>query len=359
MRSKIRAAVAFCLVGFSGLSALSFQGGQGPPVPKSAREPGGTGDEGRKTAYNAWTGDARIRLRRFHAIVFLPATASDTDGLTDAKRTRDQIADLTESFSKDYVSRASGKGVDFFKESGFRATPQPEPLIGAGATWKNLDDLIGRLDIQKEDVLFVWVQTHGQTSKEKGGATLFDAESTPIDRKMLRGKFTTMAGVEPWLTVFITDRCSIPPAMSGQGLPPEGDRGEPHREIWRALYFGHKGVIDIDSSSAGEFAAIDGTNGSIFARAFRETLDEKVVPRDEINQDDDPFIRWDHEFLPALKKHTSELFKVAIEEARRVDPDFLKGQETQTPRIDFSHIQVNERRFGANAATEPKSEAAR
>src|SRR5947209_2350291 len=98
MRITMMAVVAVCLVGTIGLSG---QESSRPPVAKENQEPGGKAGEGKKTAYNAWTGDSRIRLRHFHAILFLPAT--NPDELQDAGTTRDKIGNLMVSFSRDYV----------------------------------------------------------------------------------------------------------------------------------------------------------------------------------------------------------------------------------------------------------------
>jgi hypothetical protein len=352
MRSTTLLAVAV-LVALLVLSATSSQEKtQRPDVAPENREPGGSAKVGKMTAYNVWTGDARIRLRRFHAILFL--AAKDADELSDAGKTGDRIGDLLQSFSKDYVERA-GKALDFFKEAGFRATPQPKPLIGDTATWPNLKKLVHDRDIRPEDVLFVWMQTHGQ---QKGtAATLFDSASTPIDRKELRSLLKTRAGASPWLTVFITDRCSV--SMTGAG--PAGDDGgaSADRTIWRSLYFGHKGFVDIDSSTDGEVALIDGTSGSLFVRAFRQVLDEKIVPYEEINKNMDPIIRWDDEFLVALRKHTGKLFDDAAKQGRAHNPGFLAGQRTQTPRIDFSDVRINDRLVGPLPTSKPKQEVAR
>ena len=59
--------------------------------------------------------------------------------------------------------------------SGQQSNYTAKGVTGDQATWKNLETLVHDRDIQEQDVLFVWVQTHGLESLKTGGATLFDA----------------------------------------------------------------------------------------------------------------------------------------------------------------------------------------
>ncbi len=308
------------------------------------------GGNGHKTAYNDWTGDARIRLRKFHAFLFVPTRSTDVNSAEskDASRTARYLRRMLDSFSNDFVKRGEVEvRSDFFRRTITQVTPTRTTLIGQAATWDGLTKALQTADIGSEDVVFLWIQTHGQNLKEKNGALLYDKDEAVMKREDVRAMIVAKDGRRPYLTVFITDRCSLPapqnPTVGPTNTkPPEASE----RGIWRALYFGHYGFVDVDSSSPNEAALIDGNSpeiGSIFARAFSEALDSEIVHVDSMQVDQDSMVKWRDEFLEnALKTRIRALFN----DMKKRFPTELSKQHSQTPRLMLDDVHENPPIFG-------------
>jgi hypothetical protein len=77
--------------------------------------------------------------------------------------------------------------------------------------------------------------------------------------------------------------------------------------VWKSLYFGHEGTVDINSTSANQKSFIvDGE--SIFSTAFRRTFDAGRMPKSEIDANGDGLIEW-QEFFPKLTKQAQAMFR--------------------------------------------------
>ena len=107
------------------------------------------------------------------------------------------------------------------------------------------------------------------------------ANGESIDREDLLERLefwdASPAGGDPsrrtHLTVFITDSCSSLTNVASS--PPQKPMKKPGT-IWRALYFGHSGTVDISSSRGGKQAGSDDYGKSLFLQSFAETFDEGV-----------------------------------------------------------------------------------
>lgn len=280
---------------------------QTPPCGDRVPVPPGVKTE--KADFNAFTGDSRIRLRPFKAIVFLPANRNNDDELQDALVTEEAMKRLFQAFQNKFTE---DDGIERLVPFGIEHRPFTQPVVlrttkggEDEATWGKLAEKIGQLNIQEEDVTFLWIQTHGTNLGMQG--LLQDETGAKLERsRILEMINSTADGNKPWLTVLITDRCSVPaPAVASRAAAPTRPRAEADRvgsEIWRALYFGHRGLVDIDTSGPGQAAVIKDPGGSVFLNAFMDVLNSKVTPAACLQVAPESMILWDGKFRDAVNE---------------------------------------------------------
>jgi hypothetical protein len=256
---------------------------------------------------NAAGSDNRLRFATFHSIFFFD---SNDPNHRSALNNEAELNKLFERFSADAEKDMSGRIRYVRFPLPLKFFPKAHVLHGDQATRKDLYELIDRLDaddvngFKDGDVVFFWGEVEGDT---KGGQIRLVPSSGPaIRRDELIGKleFRRDGRKRTWLTVCITDNCQAPFNIA-TALAAKGE----HTSIWRGLYFGHNGTVDIISSAPGKQAFAAGER-SLFGHAFADMFDESIVPRRNL-QDPTGFVTWE-KFVVHLKT-----------EADRVYDDFL------------------------------------
>jgi len=316
---------------------------------------------------NLASGNPRIRLRRFHVILLFD---TNEERHRNAERSMRLVNEVVDLFGVSLVEEARRK--DIFLPSPFDIAASKVELTGDAATAAKLDSVIAQLDpsspgadrrlrpIDPGDIVFFWAETEGQ--REKGRDYLELANGDRIDREELKRKleFRDPEGVRrTTLTVFITDHCRTVTDESDvrdrQPIEPSLETGRPPISgLWRALYFGHIGTIDV-SSARPEAAAFSSAGASFFARAFNDSFFEPEYPRgfveqllnDRLDREDQGvpgLVEWNAEFLPHLQVHTADVFDKEYKRLRANGgyDDDLKAFETaratdpagQTPVIN-------------------------
>lgn len=305
------------------LAGGDFTRAQNPPPPALPPE---FVDPSGKTPRNALSGDLRIRVRRFHAILFFDANQHQQS----AKNDREQIVKVLDSFKanfyKDFKDQTQ---LDGGFEGAFDVAPVKVNLVDTHeATWSRLDASLKKLSeednamgVRPGDVVFFWAEVEGDPRApnmlqfRKDGSSS-EVVQVPRESLLTRLEFRTVpedpSTRRTHLTVFITDDCSN---VDNPGEPKQKPErpGEPPR-IWRSLYYGHQGTVDIASSSLSLNQQAISTNGmSVFMRAFRDVFDAKITTKAILDQTPhDEFIDWEKEFIPKLTKRTQDIAREAI-----------------------------------------------
>ncbi len=213
---------------------------------------------------NAFSGDRRITIRTFHTLVMIDR------GFRDSKTVVD-LREVFDSFNRNISKPGGGPRVALDREFEFDVAPPHKTLI---TSKEELDKTIeelggnGKNAVKDGDVVFFWSETHGLEDGDKATLTI---NSAPIDRAKLRQRLTFPDPVTKkprvHLLVFITDSCRVTSAS------PALDKVTPNGTIWRSLYFGHGGVVDISSTATGQKAmSLGGESG--FAVAFANTFNQ-------------------------------------------------------------------------------------
>jgi hypothetical protein len=127
--------------------------------------------------------------------------------------------------------------------------------------------------VQADDVVFVYVLAHGAQSEDAGfGALKLEFDGEYVARELLVQRLRKLPAR---LVVLMTDNCSVeigePASERVETFPTNANSS-----IWRALYFGHRGFVDLVSTSKGQRGYIV-EGQSLFARAFNDSLNLRSV----------------------------------------------------------------------------------
>lgn len=180
--------------------------------------------------------------------------------------------------------------------------------------------------VGKDDALFFFYAGHGATDPEKGHFfALQEGNTTPLLRESLRKE---MQRSSPGLIVIVTDCCSTRFKLKdlGKGFRPgPADHPMEMDPVLRALFFQHRGVVDI--TAAGDNSAFgDDQHGGLFTRTLGETLKKGY---NTLDKNRDGFVSWT-EVFERVQTQTQEAFKEYAKDAQgrgeKVD------QKTQKPR---------------------------
>jgi hypothetical protein len=222
-----------------------------------------------QTAADLWTGNPRIRAAEFRAL-FLYANSFPR---LQAEATRDALQDLVRKFQDDiddFVEAENDKKM-------FRNVAVTRYRSEIVRNLTDVKDNITTLSREltrvprapgHEPVVLIYLLAHGV---DVGGGRIeieLDAGAR-AGRDDIRRAARNMSG--PKLVVFITDNCSN--RIAGAGLP----AGTAGGGVWRALYFGHTGFVDIRTSAPNEYAFVSGT-GSVFLHGFNNALSPSSLP---------------------------------------------------------------------------------
>jgi hypothetical protein len=217
------------------------------------------------------TNDPRIRLATFREFLIF-----DTN-IESADRDRTQLNLILDSFDREFSDERNQKGNRIDVPSGFRLIPNGGDdrlvweIVGDTFTPDDIRDKVKAMGehVRAGDIVFAYILCHG--GKDSDGSEYLLAPrkdqngSERISRDWLRNQLEfNNNGTRTWLTVFITDACSVIPAPPLPSQSPVGPK------IWKSLYFAHRGTVDIPTSEAGKPSFSVG--GSLFLEAFRNTF---------------------------------------------------------------------------------------
>lgn len=228
-----------------------------------------------------WTKQPEIKIARFHALWVFAGFESQPS------QENEQLLEGTfERFNGDFLSFGKSQGVNL--PAKLKITGSPRVISGKHVTWQDVSRALDQLensldsDSRENDVIFVYVLTHGmaaenatnvgdgdkQSETGAGVDLVFNKINEP--RKSLADRVDR---IPARLKVLITDTCSFDTHVPKVPPPTEHTSG-----IWRALYFGHAGMVDISSSDREAANLINGK--SLFNETFNEAFNIYAVERD-------------------------------------------------------------------------------
>ncbi len=160
--------------------------------------------------------------------------------------------------------------------------------------------------VKPGDVVFFWAEVEGDPDNLNMWEDQRRIVPVRIRRDLLRKRleFPIGGNRRTHLTVFITDNCSKGVVDTAEKSPvnPVGQL------LWRALYYGHHGTVDITSSDQDKNQQAFATGGiSVFMQAFRQTFDAQLNPKDSLQRDRDSLVDWRTEFFPRLQLVTETI----------------------------------------------------
>lgn len=286
---------------FGGVSAISFGSillSSSPQKPPPNVPPGFSQDP---ALFNAWTSDSRIQLRRFHAITVFDTKAHPRHGPVDKRQLQFVLGSFSNFLYRESIQQLSNIRRVPFVDVARKAFQ----LEGAQATWANLDAHLKQLEdsdpanearVKDGDVVFCWIEAEGAKDKPDE-LVLWNGDRIKRTELRRRLEFPVDGKRRTHLTVFVTDACR-------DGVAPKSDKDAKEAErpketaVWRALYFGHRGTIDISSAPRGK-ASFAARNRSLFMEAFSKTFDNSIVTKGELTDKEKLFVRWDTFFKKA------------------------------------------------------------
>ncbi|WP_165246919.1 hypothetical protein [Paludisphaera soli] len=346
----------------------------------------------KKTIRTLWTGNPRIKPARFFTLFmysesFNQGQREDTHkNMTNMFREfNNDVSDLREALGPELIDISRPVRVD---SSARAPRPPRSQKDGVDESYVVIKDKRGLRDcidaLKKEleendpgtdDVVFVYLLTHG--GKDQNGRVVLEAgDRDLVDRQNdLVMPLKSLVAVDDGparLVVLITDNCAgdrlvrgVRPQPAAQPaaaplLPETSERRV--GGIWRALYFGHEGFVDIQSAdpNLNQSGYIVGSSGSLFLLAFSSALsansidylldpDERdrfksmnnfakrnrfveKLDRPDANGLKDGVVAWKDEFRGHLEHEMSRLFDQAFKRN--------EGQQRQTISFDLSGVKV-------------------
>ena len=169
-------------------------------------------------------------------------------------------------------------------------------LEGDAVTPDGIRGAIQAIDVKPTDTLLVFYAGHGAWSE--GGHYLRMNDGKVLERKDLRAAIEAKA---PRLGVLVTDCCST---YVGKHAFAKQLINDP--DLFRDLFFRHRGVIDVTAAEKGQVAVGDEIQGGYFTSALVDAL--TTVPRESLDRDKDRIVTW-AELLPAVKVETEATFR--------------------------------------------------
>jgi hypothetical protein len=208
----------------------------------------------------------QIRIARFHTAWFFGGMP-----VQRLQENRGQLRRLFSAFNDDFreLTLELPPGVD--------AVPEPKPELVAlehQLAWDRVARSLDTLDqdVRADDVVFFYLMAHGERNPQ--GVPVFKfAGNLDIPRSQLVQRLRDIQRERgARLVVLVTDNCSVAANGQIQRLALPGASG-----IWRALYFGHDGFVDLSSTDlSGNQAGFVVGGTSIFNEAFSRSLNLRV-----------------------------------------------------------------------------------
>ncbi|MBY0369453.1 hypothetical protein K2X33_02130 [bacterium] len=177
--------------------------------------------------------------------------------------------------------------------------------------------------LSPEEGLLIYYSGHGAFDKTVAQGHYIAMSGGNMDRYGLR-QATQYMGAN--LKIYITDACGslsrlardsifkVPPRPPLQGTPATGVDDPPglivlareEERIWEDLFFRHRGVVDINAASPGEFAFGTPGPGGFFTYHFERAL--SAPTEKALDLDGNGFTSWSEAFT-VIRDRTSDFFK--------------------------------------------------
>jgi len=269
-----------------------------------------------------YSGNRRVVASKFYAILYF-------DAQHESSSNRKLVLDVMQRFTSDLKAQDSPGGV---LPAPFQVVTRKSELSDAGALTKEIDFL--RSAIEPDDVVFVWLECEGtDDSLELTGGTL--------SRRDLAERLRF--GGRPRLTVLITDACRLLPGNSAALTLSPSNKGQDNH-IWRALYFGHRGLVDFRSASSGQAAFTLGDR-SVFATTFRNLFfTDNVIDRiDPGAPKDKQFAEWSR-FVRVLNEELDNSSQAVRKQFVKPDGG-LTDAGGQLPESDIQLLKAGQRSY--------------
>jgi hypothetical protein len=156
-----------------------------------------------------------------------------------------------------------------------------------------------------DDALFFYYSGHGATFN--GKAHTLTTSHGNLERAALR---RVMEQRRSRLTVILSDCCAtivkVPASEPYVGKMPPQEGRIPMSPVARCLFFEHRGVVDVNSSSYGESAWGDTEMGGFFTSALSRGLGLKFI--DPLDNDGDKFVTW-NELFTTVRRDTQQIYQ--------------------------------------------------
>jgi hypothetical protein len=274
---------------------------------------------------NLFTGDKRIKFTGFHVVIVFDTDDRDIAPIVPSDSRK--LEGVFEQFQAEL--RENDQSVNLFRSI--------RRFDGADATKAAIFEYLDGLEngtlssgvqMGKDDVILFWSVTHGNAEN----SLFLTHNKDRIDRGDLVKRLEFHGNRR--LTVLITENCN---AVSSE--PVSESKSNAKSSVWKSLYFGHQGTVNISSSSRGEEAFAVG--GSVFTEGFKRSFDGLRNPKRgviDVKPADD-FVNWVTEFFPTLQTQTRRAFLDAERELASSPGsatnilDKMREQKTQTPQL--------------------------
>lgn len=210
-----------------------------------------------------------------------------------------------------------------------------QTIIGTQLTAANVVKHYKGVKAGPDDALLFYYAGHGAKDPTKGNAFMpQQGKAKPIFRTDVRDAMKqTGAG----LVVLLTDCCSTKMKLLDWGgtraVYGNGAAAAAIHPTLEALFFRHKGVVDITAASDGQASWSDLSEGGVFTRTLAKQI---VRPPVSMDADRDGMLTW-KEFYPVLHKESDGAFIAWSAQMRRLGE--AVEQKTQVP-VSFSLGQV-------------------
>ena len=239
----------------------------------------------------------RDLLRLTLGLVLLASSARAEDAPTDARRLHALLIGDTNDAS---IGESVGRDVDNVRRTLDVGVPEARYDVtiiqGDEATPAGILQKISALGILPTDSLFVYYAGHG--AWYDGGHYLRMNDGKILERKDLRA---AMQKSGARLAVLVTDCCSTYVGQRAYAQQPINDP-----DVFRDLFFRHRGLVDVTAAEKGQVAVGDEIAGGCFTRAFVDAL--TTVPRSRLDRNADGTVTW-AELLPTVKVETETNFR--------------------------------------------------
>ncbi len=215
---------------------------------------------------------------------------------------------------------------------------------------------VSAFPIDGNDTLLFYYVGHGESRQ---GVHILDTSVGKFSRDEIRNTLLSASRVRPKLTLVMTECCAperappkfVPFPIFGLAL---GEK-VPNRNLLENLLLDHAGLVDFNSCSYGERAAV-GKDGALFSYIL-ENLIESESSFEAYDANKDGFVSW-REFFPRLAEATYERSQKAQRPyafslgtaPREVEPDHYAANFG----LNFTIVSVNFRKFSARLTRDPE-----